>query len=310
GDDCAAYRATAGRSELLTTDTLVQGVHFLIDQISPKQLGHKALAVALSDIAGMGGIADHAFVSLSIPPHITVEYLEDLMDGVKSLAGSYSVNLLGGDTTSSLYDLVISVAVVGHAPSDRFVTRSGALKRDLIAVTGNLGVAAAGRWAADNPKVEVDSDDLGAVSQGFLTPEPHLNAGLLLATSGFVNSMMDVSDGIASDLEHICHQSGVGAVVDVEKLPIPPCVSRVAELSGEDPISWALAHGEDYVLLLTLPSHRLGDISERLEKETGCELSVIGEVTAQEGLSFIQDGQTQSITGGWDHFDRLRRQVL
>ncbi len=303
GDDAAVFRTDARMLSLITADLLVERVHFLRRAITGFDLGYKSLAVNLSDIAAMGGIAREAFVSIAIPDECELSYLEAVYDGMKALAAKFGVNILGGDTTGSRTDLVINVAVYGVAPEDQVLTRDTARPGDVIFSTGTLGDSRAGLYLILN-RIEADTPELKALVTAHLHPEPHLREGRLLAAQPGVRAAIDVSDGLSSDLGHILEQSGVGARLYAEKLPVSADLRHFCSRFHHKAAEVALAGGEDYTLLLTAAADRAPAIAEEFLKATGKPLYALGEIT--EALRFelvAADGGTIPVARtGWDHF--------
>lgn len=297
GDDCAVT-VTAGAGgllSLLTTDMLVERVHFSREVITPAQLGAKALAVNLSDIAAMGGRPLDAFVSVAIPPDVEVTYLDRLYDGFKRVAGRFGVNILGGDTSRSASDLVISVALTGEVEQDKVLYRAGARPGDRIYVTGYLGDAAAGLDAAKNDRVAHE------LVRRHLEPEPHLDAGARIAATGQAHAMIDVSDGLAADLGHICRESGAGCRLERGKLnrSVSTELSQYCRAHQLDPERFVLFGGEDYVLLVAgAPG------LERALAGSGTTLVELGRITEGDDLLLVEDDGSSSPLepSGWDHF--------
>ena len=301
GDDCALFQVSQGRSILLTTDMLVERVHFLLDKMTPFQLGYKALAVNLSDIAASGGIAREAFISIAVPEKIEVADLEDIYRGMKALAVKYDVNITGGDTTGSFTDLVINIAVTGEIEKEQALYRNGARAGDLICVTGNLGDSAAGLdILLNHPELKAEFESL--VNQ-HLTPEPHLKQGRLIAKSNLASSMMDISDGLASDIRHICKASEVGAEIEIEQLPLSRDYQKYAREHLNDPLKTALGVGEDYCLLVTLKRLNYDALSREMSAN-GYVLHAVGKITDSREITLKHpDGHTEQLQwGGWDHF--------
>jgi thiamine-monophosphate kinase len=296
GDDCAATENAGGRLRLVTTDLLIERVHFLRRAITPKQLGAKAMAVNLSDIAAMGGRPLDAFVSLALPDDLSVEYVEALYDGLREMSAAFGVNILGGDTTASLADLVISIALTGEVERERMLRRRGARPGDRIWVTGTLGDAAAGLDAILQQRAELP--EAAPLVARHLGPQPHVAAGRVIAESGLGHAMLDLSDGLSSDLRHLCEASGVGCVVDASALPISPALRTYAERFGLDPIRLALDGGEDYVLCVA------GDAGLGAALgAAGHSAFAIGEIRA-EPTRWVQraDGERHPLLPrGFDH---------
>ena len=259
GDDCAVLPQRDGRQTLVSTDMLIEGTHFLRDDISPYQLGWKSAAVNLSDIAAMGG------------------------------RPRFGAALLGGDTTASPDRICINVTVLGECPSGSARTRSAARPGDLVCVTGTLGDSAAGLKAI-LAGVERDADVQALIDRHYL-PMPRVEEGLRLAAQAGVHAMMDISDGIGSDLEHILEASGVGAEVDPASLPLSAPLQRVCTRQGWDAAELAVCGGEDYELLFT--------VDPEAEKALDVPHTVIGRILSGSGLRWLGDARSFS---GFDHY--------
>jgi thiamine-monophosphate kinase len=303
GDDAAAFRTDGRLVSLVTTDLLVEGVHFLREAISAYELGHKSLAVNLSDIAAMGGTAREAFVSIGIPEGYELDDLENLFQGMKDLAARYAVNILGGDTTRSRTDLIINVAVYGEVHEKEMLTRGAARPGDVLFTTGCLGDSRAGLHLILG-KVPIDTPELKSLLDAHLHPEPHLREGRLLASFGGVRAAIDVSDGLSSDLGHILEESRVGARIQAEKLPISNNLRSYCRRFGKSPVDVALAGGEDYVLLVTASAERSGDVARAFQATFGRPLYAIGEITDSMIMELVGPGEalTAITPSGWDHF--------
>ncbi len=297
GDDAAAMEPTPGRWLLVTSDMLLEGVHFDLAYTDPYRLGRKSLAVNLSDVAAMGGEPRHFLLSLAVPPGITVEFIDRFTEGMLSLAGEYGVTLVGGDTCRSRSGLVISVTLHGEQEPGLVVRRSGARPGDRVFVTGTIGDSALGLellrrgerhgWAVDR----------------HLDPTPRVRAGILLGRAGIPSAMIDVSDGLAADLGHILELSGVGARLDSGLIPRSPWFREHAHDVAPDPALLALTGGEDYELLFTVPAGRSGEVAPILA-ESGVAAVEIGEITAGDKLVVVgADGQDAVVShGGYNHF--------
>jgi thiamine-monophosphate kinase len=303
GDDAAAFETPADRIGLVTTDMLVDRVHFLRDAISGFDLGYKSLAVNLSDIAAMGGIAREAFVSIAIPDNCKLTYLEAFYRGLKALAAEYDVNILGGDTTGSKIDLVINVAVFGVVPPDQILYRSGARPGDTVFCTGFLGDSRAGLDLILN-STPVNTPEQKRLIKAHLHPEPHLKEGRLLASSPGVHSAIDVSDGLTSDLVHILEESQVGVKLNAADIPVSKELLKFCADSDKDPLKTALSGGEDYVLIGTCASDQMDALKQCFENKFDRPLYCIGEITAEKNrLLILPDGRESNFSRkGWDHF--------
>lgn len=303
GDDCAVFAPYSGRLLLFTTDTLVEDIHFLRDKITPYQLGRKAIAVNLSDIAAMGGRPLFILVSLAIPVEMDVEFIHDLYKGMKDICGHYKVNILGGDTVASPDPLIINVSLIGDAKADEVLYRSGARPGDKIYLTGTVGDSAAGLKILKNeisPPKSISTHFIKAHNE----PKPLIETGRIIATSSLASAMIDLSDGLLSDLGHICKESGVGAKLFRSKIPLSSELKALASLANFNPFDLALSGGEDYLLLLTVPETRVQDI-EVLSKNKGLSpLSLIGEISEGEGIRMVNDDGSVEEIGpkGFNHF--------
>ncbi len=303
GDDCAVWPGEAGNVFLGTTDLLVEHIHFLRDRITPKELGYKALAVNLSDIAAMGGTPVGAFLSIGLPGDLDVGWWDAFFEGVRELSESSTCPLLGGDTTKSQRDIVINVTVTGTMPAKHVKYRSAAKPGDVIAVTGLLGDVAGGlqvllkEWPPSHPDYEY-------LVRAHHRPRPHLEEGAWLSKESAVHAMMDVSDGVDSDLRHIMKASRVGASVDVDSLPRSVELERVCQELNWNSAQIAVAGGEDYVLLCTIDPASFPSLAEKFHSTFKRPLHRIGVVTADTNkLVYQSDGETISFgSGGFDHF--------
>jgi thiamine-monophosphate kinase len=303
GDDAAAFISEPDRLTLITTDLLVERIHFLRNAISGFDLGYKSLAVNLSDIAAMGGTAREAFVSIAIPDDCHLDYLEAIYNGIKDLAAKFDVNVLGGDTTSSKVDLIINIVVQGTVPKNELLCRDAARPGDVIFSTGFLGDSKAGLHLILN-QIAADNETLEALLKAHLLPQPHLPEGCFLARQAGVHAAIDTSDGLSSDLAHIAEESRVGARLFAEKIPISQNLTDFCTRFNFDPVDYALSGGEDYTLLLTIAPENADKIASAFEEEFKRPLFAIGEITAKKHIALVYpDGETKPlIPTGWDHF--------
>ena len=303
GDDAAAFYSAPGQLSLVTTDLLVERVHFLRDATGGYDLGYKALAVNLSDIAAMGGKATQAFVSIAIPEDCNLGYLDDLYRGIQSLAAEFQVNILGGDTTSSKQDLVINIAVCGSVSEDEILCRDGAAPGDVICSTGHLGDSRAGLHLVLND-ITADSEEMGTLFRAHVLPRPCLEEGRFLAGLSSVTSAIDVSDGLSSDLGHIVARSGVGARIYEERIPVSPELQVFCRRFGFNPVEYALAGGEDYTLLFTVPPEREAELVRRYGEKFGRGIRVLGEITGSGVMEIVTvEGEIRPLdSSGWNHF--------
>lgn len=305
GDDCAVIGPFGDKVLLVTTDLLVENIHFILEDINPEHLGQKAVAVNLSDVAAMGGNARHAFVSLAIPQSMTVAVIHALYRGIKSICSDYKVNIVGGDTSASAGGLMISVTVIGESPEKEVLYRSGAGLGDLIYVTGTLGDSAAGLKVIKQ-EVTAPVGLAVALKKAHNLPFPFLDAGRTAAESGLASAMIDLSDGLLSDLRHICESSGVGALLYSGALPLSKELLALAEINNFDPYELALSGGEDYRLLITVPPENADSFQRQFERGKPCDLYYVGKITEGEGIKMIRpDGMEERLeVKGYDHFLR------
>jgi thiamine-monophosphate kinase len=303
GDDAAVFKTAADRLMLLTTDMLVEGVHFTRDQISPFNLGRKALAVNLSDIAAMGGEAADAFVSIAVPGGVALDYLEEIYRGMKHLAAEFKINILGGDTTRANSDLVLNVVVTGYAAENAVLLRSNAQAGDVIFSTGFLGESRAGCDLLLN-RTPQDQSAFKDLLEAHIRPKPCLREGLFLAAQPHVHAAIDISDGLSSDLGHIARESGVGAKIYADRIPVSASLQAFCNRFGYDPIQYALSGGEDYTLLVTADPQHADKIAATYRQRFGNPLFTIGEITDFGQIEWV-DSQGRShrlVQTGWDHF--------
>ena len=309
GDDAAVFRNTSGKDTVITADLLVEDIDFRRTTTPPFLLGHKALAVSLSDIAAMGSRPLWAMISIGVPGDVwETDFVERLYDGVLDLGNRYGVHLIGGDTSRTTETIVIDSIVAGECASGTSIMRSGATPGDQIFVTGSLGGAAAGlrlieRGAhlAEQNLGDDDSQKLDHVLLRQLRPEPRVGWGIVLGEEHLATSMIDLSDGLSSDLNRLCTASGVGALIDSSLLPID---DRVTELCGRralDPLQLALHGGEDFELLFTVKPQNASRLPRRVD---GVGIKHVGQITAAfEGVKISEGARIWELQpGGWKHF--------
>ncbi|QIZ78895.1 thiamine-phosphate kinase [Ferrimonas lipolytica] len=295
GDDGAVLAVPTGHHLVVSTDTLVSGTHFFPD-IDPEKLAFKTVAVNLSDLAAMG--AEPAWMTLAITlPEIDEDWLDEFAKGLEYASDYYGVSLVGGDTTRG--PLSLTVTIHGTVPEGRSLRRDGAKIGDWIYVTGALGDSGAGLQA-------LYAKETGAQWQPFidrhLTPKPRLAAGIALR--GIATAAMDLSDGLSSDLGHILEASGVGAQIELERVPLNP---TLIELVGrEQALQHALSSGEDYELLFMVSDSDNGALSTMMA-ETGNQAICIGQVVAGNSITYRQDSEVMSVAStGYNHFEELQ----
>jgi len=309
GDDAAVFRfGDSGPATVVSTDLLVEGIHFDLMYHPPKHLGYKAVVVNLSDIYAMNAKPSQITFSMALSSRASVEFVDELMAGVHAACNHYGVDLVGGDTTSSLKGIVLSVTAIGSAAPERITYRSGAKVGDLVCITGNLGAAYLGlqllerekRIYLENPDVQPTLDEAEVLVGAQLKPEAREDIVAAFDKSGLVpTSMIDISDGLASELYHICHQSGVGALIEESGVPIHPDAQLKALDFQLDPITCALSGGEDYELLFTIDPKDIDKVKYLPD------VYIAGEIVpAKDGLRLhTKGGNLHDIPAqGWRHF--------
>ncbi|MBI2858414.1 MAG: thiamine-phosphate kinase [Chloroflexi bacterium] len=295
GDDCASWKGST-LHQLATTDTMVQGVHFLQGTFRYEDLGHKAIASNLSDIAAMGGIPRYALVSFSANSKMKVDEMRSLFHGMLQEASAYGVAVVGGNVTKSPL-LVITITIIGELPGESMLLRTGARLGDQIGVTGYLGNAGAA-VAAFRRKLKTDRATKAFLKQCHFHPQPRIMEGQELVRLG-VKTAIDISDGLAGDLARICQASGVGAIVYADRLPIHPTLRKAV---GKDAVQYALSGGEDFELLFTAPPELMEQVCATLKTP----VTVIGKIVSEpQGQVNVSSGRGRKLklkAKGWDHF--------
>lgn len=308
GDDCAVYSGLAGKYQLISTDALIENVHFKLSNTQPELLGRKALSVNISDIAAMGGTPHLALVTLGIPKTLPVEFLDELYKGINEVCHEHKIEIAGGDTTASPRHLLINITIVGEVSKNQLATRSGARPGDKIFVTGNPGESALGLKLLKSPRRQWKGDKKfqKKMIQAHLDPVPRLTESRKLVNSkAGITSMIDISDGLAQDLLHICKAGNVGAVLREEMLPISPELESLTSLNKLKTMEYILSGGEDYELLFTLKPEDVRKITS-LFNDAKTPVTLIGEITdhPQKVVLLGNDGKTKSLKKflGFDHF--------
>ena len=295
GDDAAAWYCDAS-IQLATVDSFIQDVHFSLDTASWEDLGWKAMASNLSDIAAMGGVPRYALVSLAIPPHTEVEDVTALYQGMIKLAQQFGVAIIGGDTNSApLVAITITILGCTRNRDKHILTRSAAQPGEQVAVTGYLGAAAAGLEMLTK-QLQFDLEATALLKRAFLHPYPRLAEGQLLIDKG-VKTAIDISDGLISDLNQVCKSSQVGARIEIDHVPIQPTVK--ANFSQKS-LELALSGGEDYELLFTASA----EVIDKVKRAAFCPITVIGEIVADNKITLV-DSQGNPLDfgkAGWEHF--------
>ncbi|HZP38508.1 MAG TPA: thiamine-phosphate kinase [Methylomirabilota bacterium] len=308
GDDTAVMTVPPGHRLLATTDLLIENVHFRTRSAAPADIGWKALAVNLSDIAAMGGIPRWALVALAVPASTEPEAIDAFYAGMAAAGAPHGVTVVGGDTSASPSGWMVNVTLLGvHPGAPRL--RSHARPGDAVAVTGRLGGSGAGLHAleigADQARAAgLAPGPLAEIIASHLRPQARVAEGRWLGEAVGVHAMMDCSDGLATDLEHICRESGVGARVRLDDVPIAVAARAAGEALGVDPRDWAVGGGEDYELLLTCEPDAATRLADGLGAATGTALTVIGRIEGPAGAVVFVDaaGQPVTVRSGYQHF--------
>jgi len=309
GDDCAIIPLNHEKALLVTTDMLIEDRHFLLNKITPHNLGQKSLMVNLSDIAAMGGDPHSAYLSIGIPAKLKVEWLDKFFLGIKELCLNTGTYFLGGDTTKSPDRLVINIGVIGTINPLKIKKRSTALPGDIICINDTVGDSGGGL------KILIDEKPPDKYSsflvQRHNCPRAHIEEGKWLAHRETVNAMIDVSDGIESDIHRIMESSAVGAEIEISKIPVSKELIKVCEKYNWNAREIGLTSGEDYCLMFTVPEEYFNDIESEYVKEFKTPIYTIGKINDnQENLTFTQNGEIIEFTEhGFDHFKSKNEKV-
>jgi len=319
GDDAAAIETDDENLLLITTDILVEGIHFKRDYCSPQLLARKSLAINLSDIAAMGGKPRHFLITLSLPGDLEIDFLDAFIEGLLEEAKRYNVSLIGGDTSSSKREIIISLTLLGQAKKEEIITRSGAKPGYYLYVSGNIGCSAAGLsllnkgYRLEGDKVlrdgrRIDKKEEKLAKQcllAHLAPSPRVKLGRMLATEGLAQAMIDLSDGISRDLNHICRLSKCGAIIKKDSLPIAESTYYWAEKLTLSPYNLALNGGEDYELLFATPPEKEEQLQSLIKEKNLTLVTKIGEILEEKkGIKISQpEGEPIPLVDkGHNHF--------
>ncbi|MDR2550466.1 MAG: thiamine-phosphate kinase [Desulfobulbus sp.] len=310
GDDCAVVEKDGRLVWLLTMDTVIEGVHFDLAFHPPEQLGRKVVSVNVSDIGAMGGRPVFALLSVGMPKTFDPAWFQAFARGLAAGCREYGCLLIGGDTVASPQGFNCTLTVIGEAMAERVIYRSGARPGNTVWVSGALGLAAAGLELLRR-QLDDAGDGFGPLLARHLHPTARVELGRRLGESGLVHAMMDLSDGLATDLAHLCKQSGVGARIAAWDLPIPPALVEAARLVGADPEQWAIGGGEDYELLFTAPAEAHDRLLE-LGRQCGLAITPVGTVVEGEGVILLRrraDGTCEERGIAYQGFDHFRERA-
>ncbi len=298
GDDVAVLRS-GERYLLATCDIQVEGVHFLREKIRPYQLGRKVVAINVSDIAAMGGVPRYLLVSLVLPKETEVEFVDGLYEGMREECSRWGAQIVGGNMAHSPGGVIVDLFLMGEVEPDHLLRRSGARVGDRVLVTGTLGDSAAGLVLLLNPGATCPDIHREFVLRRHLTPTPRLWEGRAIARSGLATAAIDVSDGLASDIGHICEMSNVGVRLWADAVPISDA-ARVAGAVGADLLEWALFGGGGLRVALHRSRRSGGGLARWVQEETGTPVSLIGEIVpADQGMGLVRaDGSHPPASEG------------
>lgn len=302
GDDCAILPYSKTMDMIISSDSLCEGVHFSRKYFSAWEIGAHAFAASVSDICAMGGRPLYALVNIAFPKSTPVKYINKLYQGLLSYADNYNTDIIGGDTISAP-QIMLSVTVIGEVEKGRALLREHAKPGDIIYVTGPLGDSFAGlRILSQKKRAKLLAHEYMPVKK-HISPRPAYMEGRVLLQSRMVNACMDVSDGIVSDLARICEESGTGAMIEADNLPVSFSAQKTAEQYNESVTDYALYGGEDFVLMFTASPKNSLKLSRYLRKNS-MTVFAIGKITAKKGINLIKNGKKIIETGKkvWNHF--------
>ena len=304
GDDAAVAAPARGELDVLTTDALVEGVHFDLGFCGLADVGYKALAVNVSDVAAMGATPRLALLSLILPPALTIADVEALLDGFAAMADEAGVTLAGGNITSTSGPLVVDVTAIGTVRRRKVLTRSGGRPGDALYVTGTVGAAAAGLgWLQEHQGTAASiPEDFAPCVERYRRPSPRARLGAILGRMGAASACMDLSDGLADAVNQLAEASGTGATVDAHALPIPDAARRWFSGRSGDPVAKAVSGGDDYELLFAVSPKDRGRLRAALRLARGLPVTRIGELTPGPGILLNRDGQLTPFPPGFTHF--------
>ena len=312
GDDAAVIRPKAGRDLVVSADLLVEDIDFRLQATTPEYLGHKALAVSLSDIAAMGAESRWVLLSLGVPENVwSTPFTDKFYDGVFKLGDRYQVKLLGGDTSRTPAGIIIDSIVFGECPMGQAVFRAGARPGDLVFVTGELGGAAAGLRLLDRGArlatqhtIDLEAQATQNLLLRQLCPEPRVGWGLVIGEERLASAMIDISDGFSSDLHHLCEESDTGALIDAAKIPIDSSLSALCGRRALDPLMLALHGGEDFELLFTVSPANVAKLPKNVD---GVKATCIGTIEpAMHGVRLAEGTCVWELEPrGFQHFGRV-----
>ena len=306
GDDTAVIRLDKNRVFLITCDIQVQDQHFRMEHITPYQLGRRAMAVNLSDIAAMGGKPTYALVSLGLPATLQLKSFDELFRGMQDELGNFDAFIVGGNLTRTENCVIVDITLLGEVSYNHLLRRDGAQVGDRIYTTGKLGSASAGFYILEKYGRRYPAK-FRAVVQAHLQPVPRIAVAQQLAQADVATAMIDISDGLTSDMYHICNMSQVGAEIHESTLPLTEELVQVEKIVGKAPLDLALHGGEDYELLFTVKEKTPASKIEQIAQKTHVPITEIGHIIRRESGFYLIDNQNKKKPiepTGWDHFKK------
>ena len=308
GDDAAVAIPDRGALQVLTTDALIEGIHFDRRFSSPADIGYKAIAVNVSDIAAMGASPRLALLSLMLPPALLMSDLEELVGGVLEMSAEAGLALAGGNIARSPGPLIVDVTVTGAVRPRRVLTRGGGGPGHALFVTGSLGAAAAGLgWLRAHAGSSPGDAAFAECVARHRRPRPRTRIGGLLGQSRAASACMDLSDGLADAVQQVAAASGTGASIEAAALPIHPGAAAWFEAAGRDAIDASVAGGDDYELLFAVPKRATGRLRHVIQQSRGVPITRIGELTGDGDIHLRREGRSHPMPSGFSHFAGVRR---
>ncbi len=303
GDDAAAVDIGDGRLLLATCDIQIENIHFTVHTFTPEQIGAKAAAVNLSDIAAMGGDPLYALVSIAVLPSMKKDDILRIYSGLSDCLTRWGATVIGGNTSKSLNGLVIDITLLGETSKTQILTRNGASVGDLLMITGDLGASRLGLMLLNDELLELSEEAKHEALARHRTPIPRIAESRILRKLSGVTSCLDVSDGLLGDAARLSDASNVKLIINSNSIPIAACVKEAARFGRIDSINTALTGGEDFELLFTANPNNADEIARAVQDNTGTRVSQIGEVVKGRGVVVLnQNGVEETLQGGFDHF--------